>query len=94
MGYTIHESLFCGTPCLHVNYGGAPQWMVSPELLVEPVAYRYEGSYASKRPVCLAQDWANKANEIIGERVTHNGSIDWDILWPRWWEPYFREAAK
>ena len=66
MGYPIFESLFCGTPCLHANYGGAPHWMNNPDLLIEPVAYRYEGSFASKRPVCLAQDWADKANAVIG----------------------------
>ena len=93
MGYPIFESLFCGTPCIHANYGGAPQWMNAPELLVEPVAYRYEGSYNSKRPVLSAQDWADKATYLIGKRVNHNGEIDWDRLWPRW-EAYLREAAK
>lgn len=93
MGYPIHESLFCGTPCLHINYAGAPEWMGNADLLVEPVSYRYEGSFASKRPVCSAQDWADTANNIIGRRCNHNGDIDWANLWPRW-EDYLREAAK
>lgn len=92
-GYTIHESLFCGTPCLHANYGGAPQWMANPDLLVEPIAYRYEGAYASQRPVCTAQTWADKANEVIGKRCNHNGDIDWDRLWPKW-DAWFREASR
>ena len=94
MGYTIHESLFCGCPCLHGNYGGAPEWMGNSDLLIEPVAYRYEGSYAAKRPVFSAQDWANKADYLIGKRCNHNGDIDWERLWKSGWEPYLMEAAK
>jgi glycosyltransferase involved in cell wall biosynthesis len=93
MGYTIFESLFCGTPCIHTNYGGAPQWMGNPDFLVEPVAYRYEGSYASKRPVCSAQDWADKANALLGKRINFSTDLDWDNLWPKW-EHYLRDAAK
>ena len=92
-GYPIMESLFCGTPCLHTNYGGAPQWMDNPDLLVEPITYRYEGSYASKRPVCSAQDWADRANAVIGKRANRNGDIAWDNLWFRW-SQWFREAAR
>lgn len=91
MGYPIFESIFCGTPCLHGNYGGAPQWMATPDLLVEPIAYRYEGSYNCKRPVFSAQDWADKANYLIGKRMNHPGELDWANLWPRW-NAWFREA--
>ena len=92
-GYPIHESLFCGTPCIHMNYAGAPEWMMDPNMIVEPVAFRYEGSYASKRPVFRAEDWATKAEKFIGARMNHNGNIDWANLWPRW-EYWFREAEK
>lgn len=92
-GYPAMESLFCGAPCIHGNYGGSPQWMGNSDLLVEPIAYRYEGSYCSKRPVFSAQDWADKAEYLIGKRCNHNGEIDWKRLWPRW-EAYLREAAK
>jgi glycosyltransferase involved in cell wall biosynthesis len=93
MGYPIFESLFCGTPCLHINYGGAPQWMQNTDLLVEPVAYRYEGAYASQRPVSNAQDWATRADAVIGKRVNHPGGLDWLNLWSKW-EAWFREAVK
>jgi glycosyltransferase involved in cell wall biosynthesis len=93
MGFPIFESLFSGTPCIHGNYGGAPEWMNNQDLLVEPVAYRYEGSYCSKRPVFSAQDWAEKTAAIIGKRMNYPGELDWSNLWPRW-EAWFREAAK
>lgn len=93
MGYPIHENLFCGTPCIHTNYAGAPEWMGNPDLLIEPVAYRYEGSFAAKRPVCSVQDWADKANSLIGKRCNRNGDINWVNLWPHW-ENWFRKAVK
>jgi glycosyltransferase involved in cell wall biosynthesis len=103
-GYCIHESLFCGTPCLHGDYGGAPEWILGhvqgvvtrhddEPLLVKPWAYRFEGVYASERPVFSPQDWAKKASELIGKRTNRNGEIDWVNLWPRW-KAYLREAAK
>lgn len=90
-GYPISESLFCGTPCIHTDYGGAPEWMGNPYLLVKPIAYYYEGIYSCKRPVCSAQDWADKAISLIGKRCNHNGDIDWNTLWPRF-EAWFREG--
>jgi hypothetical protein len=92
MGYPIFESMFCHTPCLHGNYGGSPQWMNNPELLIEPNTYRYEGSYGSKRPVYSAQSWAKKADVVIGKRVDHPKELDWSILWRRW-EEFFIGAT-
>lgn len=88
-GFPIHESLFCGTPCIHGNYGGAPEWISGPyshatESLVQPAAYRYEGLYSCKRPVFSVKDWADKAESLIGYRINHNGILDWKALWPEW----------
>ena len=41
-----------------------------------------------------AEDWAKKANELIGKRCNRPGEYDWNRLWPERWEPYLREAAK
>jgi len=92
-GYPIQESIFCGTPCVHANYGGAPEYMKNDDLLVDPIAYRYEGVYSCRRPVCSAQDWADKANSLIGKRTNYNSALEWNHLWHRW-ESWFREAVK
>lgn len=92
-GYPVHESLFCGTPCITGIYAGAPEWMKQPDLLVNSIAYRYEGVFASKRPVFLAQDWANQATSLLEKRTNRNGQIDWTTLWPRW-EYWLREGVK
>lgn len=83
-GLPIFESLFCGTPAIHGNYGGAPEWMVNNDLLIDPIAYRYEGVYSCKRPVYSAHDWASRAESLLEARMNHNGSIDWKELWPHW----------
>ena len=67
--------------------------MGGDELLVEPIGFYKEGTYGSVRPVFRAQDWADKAVEIIGKRCNRNGDINWERLWPERWEPYLREAA-
>lgn len=93
MGYPIHESLFCGTPCVHGDYAGAPEWMANPDLLVKPIAWYYEGMYACKRPVFDPRDWADRMEYLIGKRTNYNGEIEWTRLWKERWEPYLREAA-
>lgn len=85
-GYSIFESLFCGTPCVHGRYGGAPEYMSASGLLVEPIAFRYDGAYSCRRPVFNPLEWYMKANFFIGKRVNHPGELDWENLWPRWQE--------
>lgn len=90
-GYPIFESIFCGTPCVHGNYGGAPEHM-DRNCLVEPVAFREEGCYSLKRPVYRAEDFAAAVLPLRGTRTTPPAYLDWNNLWPRW-EAWFREAA-
>ena len=93
-GYPIFESVFCGTPCIHGNYGGAPEHLSAwPECLVEPVAFRIDGVYSQRRPVYRACDFANAAERMIGKRVNRPGHLDWSNLWPRW-ESWFRAGAE
>lgn len=104
-GFPIFESLFCGTPCIHGNYGGAPEHM-SKQLLVNPAvledgtsAHRYEGIFCCKRPVFDAQHWADKmANlvnleqlekSLIAQSVT--SQLGWSAVWPRF-EVWFRKG--
>lgn len=93
-GYPIFESMFCGTPCVHGNYGGAPEWMGGDTLLVEPAAYRYESVYGFKRPVFRAEDWVAKIEEVSDKRTNYPSELDWNYLWPKWWEPLLRQAAQ
>ena len=92
-GLPIGESLACKTPVVTGSYAGAADF-VPATMQVQPVAFRYEGSFASKRPVYNAADWAAKANEWIGKRCD---GIDLQYLWENnWkrWEAYLRKAAE
>jgi len=94
-GLPIFESLACGTPCVHGNYGGAPEYM-PPEFLIEPKAYFMEGGYASYRPVFEMSDWVTavkKAVKVPRENIRLRSDLDWSNLWPRW-ESWFRRAAQ
>lgn len=90
-GYPIAESLACGTPVVHMTYAGgsevAPKWMQ-----VEPVAYRYEGMYACKRPIHDPKMWAQKAAELWSTPGEFPDHLDWKNLWPRW-EQWLRKGV-
>jgi glycosyltransferase involved in cell wall biosynthesis len=91
-GLPIGESLACGTPVIHGGYAGGAD-VVPKEMQVSPVAFRYEGSFASMRPVYRAEEWVKKANEWIGKRANLDSRYDWNNLWIRW-ETWFREGVK
>jgi hypothetical protein len=44
-GFPLAESLACGTPVIHGDYGGATDWMPK-QFLVDPIAFTHEGLYA------------------------------------------------
>jgi glycosyltransferase involved in cell wall biosynthesis len=88
-GYPLAESLACGTPVVTGSYAGAADF-VPRQMQDDPIAFRYEGSYASKRPVYSAQDWANMAEQWIGKRTMLNPSYDWKQNWEAW-EKWFRK---
>ena len=91
-GYPIFESMFCGTPCVHGDYGGAPEHMPA-EYLVEPFAERIQGVYSQERPLYRAEDFVKAVEGVVGKRAVPPSRLDWKNLWPRW-EAWFRESVK
>lgn len=91
-GYVHAEAMACGVPCVTGSYAGGAA-LVDPGMLVDPIGFYYEGSYACKRPVYRAEDWAKKAEEWIGKRTILDPKYDWEQNWIAW-EKYLREAAK
>jgi glycosyltransferase involved in cell wall biosynthesis len=87
-GYPIFESLACGTPCVHGNYGGAAEHLSLPSL-VEPCAERIEGQFNCVRPVFDAADWAHAVSCSSGCGMICPTTLDWNNLWPKW-EAWFR----
>jgi glycosyltransferase involved in cell wall biosynthesis len=91
-GFPLLESQFCGTPVVSSSYAGGAD-IVPRVWQVDPVAFRYEGIWACKRPVSNAQDWANKISEIAVNRCSYPSEYGWDRLWAEQWEPWFRRSS-
>lgn len=85
-GLPIFESIACGTPCIHGNYAGAPEYMPLA-MLVEPIAFRYDGPLANRRPVYVVEDWVEMVEKNVEcnlqNRVTLPESLRWNALFPR-----------
>lgn len=89
-GYPLAESIACGTPVIHGDYGGGAEFLPK-KFLINPSAYRTEGTYNALRPVFQIGDWVKKIREIIGKSATLPEHLDWNVLWPRW-EQYLRQG--
>jgi glycosyltransferase involved in cell wall biosynthesis len=93
-GFPIFESLACGTPCIHGDYAGAAEWL-NPLLKIKPRAFRYDGAFASKRPVFDAQQWKLA---MLDPRLKPENfdcglteGLDWTDLW-QFFEAWFRKG--
>lgn len=96
-GLPIFESLACGVPCVHGDYGGAPEHMPK-RMLVKPAGevrklMRLDGPYNSFRPMYDFGDWVDCVNYLADnpEPVCLPSHLDWNNLWPRWAE-WFRKG--
>ena len=99
-GYPVAESLACGTPVIGGSYAGAAD-ILHQSMQVRPVTFRYEGIWASKRPIYNPHDWAIKVDNWHGYKgeisLPNMSMLDsdyyWDNLWVKW-ETYLREASR
>jgi glycosyltransferase involved in cell wall biosynthesis len=87
-GFPIAESLACGTPVIHGNYGGGADMVPTP-CLVAPRAWKWDGGmYINRRPVYSAFEWAEIAAEVLKVEKSGDSLLDldfsWDELWPKW----------
>lgn len=89
-GFPIFESLACGTPCIHGNYGGAPEHMPW-EMTVSALTFRLEGPYNCQRAVYTPSKWAQRVLSLYGRRTELPDHLDWNVLWKEW-EIWFREG--
>lgn len=84
-GLPIFESLACGTPCIHGDYGGAAEHLPK-EYKMTPEMLRLEGAYNCYRPVFNPYDWAERIMETpkTGAESLLPDYLSWGALWPRW----------
>ena len=79
----------CGCPCVTGSYAGGAA-LVDPGMLVDPVAFYYEGSYAVAGRYMMPLIGQRKAEEWLGKRASLDPQYDWINNWPRF-EKWFRE---
>lgn len=94
-GYPLVESVACGTPVVHVEFGGGVELIAHPHWTVPPVAWRVESAYGVKRPVLKPEDVAAalaqagfwKRNQRALCEAYCSGAVAhlrWEVLWPAW----------
>jgi glycosyltransferase involved in cell wall biosynthesis len=83
-GYCCFESLACGTPCIHGDYGGAAEHLPD-SYKIQPQTFRLEGPYCVYRPVFSADEWAERifATPKGGQNLLPD-YLSWNMLWRRW----------
>jgi len=84
-GFSPAESLACRTPVVAGSYGAQAEF-VPKSMQVDPIAFRYEGPFSSRRPVYNPAHWAAKAEKLIGVRCSLPDHINWNgpTLWKEW----------
>lgn len=88
-GIPLAESLACGVPVIHGDYAGGADF-VPKDMLIKPLAFRYEGIYGIRRPVFIPSMWADSAsfhgNWKRRDPATSMlpGYIDWNNAFPEW----------
>jgi glycosyltransferase involved in cell wall biosynthesis len=93
VGYPILESIACGTPCVTGEYGGQKDF-VHPTQQVYPIAYRYEGVFAIKRPVYDPKDFVAQIKYAL--QIPHKNirpAWMWKDVWPAW-EKWLRAGVQ
>ena len=93
--YAMSESLACNCPVITGNYAGVTQF-VPPFMRVEPVAWRVDGAWGTRRPVFDAGEWVERIEHLLkspraGELAKSMGRksllperYSWDECWPAW----------
>lgn len=89
-GFPLFESLACGVPVIHGDYGGGAEFL-PPSMKVKPLGWYDEGPFCCKRPVFDVKDWAECAEDNLGIVASLPPGLDWNgptLLgaWMEWFE--------
>jgi glycosyltransferase involved in cell wall biosynthesis len=99
-GFPLVESMACGVPAIHGNYGGGAELLPSRDWLVDPVTERLDGQWNCVRPVWNPKDWADKLKQVLAEDVDKEtctnavSHLMWSNLYVSCWRPWFLGGLK
>jgi glycosyltransferase involved in cell wall biosynthesis len=89
-GYSIAESMACGTPCVTVDHAAGRELT---DWLVKPREMRVEEPANALRPVTNPSDWCDKIEEVVALRPSAEQCVrlveflNWMVLgqvWRKW----------
>lgn len=92
-GFPLVESMACGIPAVHGNWGGGAELLPDRSWLVPARAQRLDTMWNVYRPVFSPEDWAAviaqvlKWNEDGSLKVSSTQAVEhlkWTNLWPTW----------
>ncbi len=99
-GYPIVESLGCGVPVVHGDYGGGAELLPDRSWLVQPIAWRLDTLYNALRPVFEPAHWVEAIERVLDAKpdaaycrdsVLH---LSWSALWPSTWQKWMLAGLK
>jgi glycosyltransferase involved in cell wall biosynthesis len=102
-GFPIVESLACGVPVVHGNYGGGAELIPEKEWLVDPISMRLDTLWNCMRPVWNPETWAKQVEWALTQHgdgtyrdtcVNSVSHLQWKNLWPACWKKFFLDGAK
>jgi glycosyltransferase involved in cell wall biosynthesis len=98
-GFPIVESLACGTPCIHGDYGGGAELIPNTSWLVHPQSWRLDTPHNLLRPVFEPGDWIDAIDRVLDTEPSREectsavSHLKWANLWPGAWKKFFEELA-
>lgn len=97
-GFPLVESMACGVPVLHGNYGGGVELIPRGHWLVPPRCYRLDTPFNALRPCFEPGDWVDATLKVLDEKpeveecTTAVEHLKWSALWPSVWKKYFLDG--
>jgi glycosyltransferase involved in cell wall biosynthesis len=98
-GYPVVESLACGVPVIHGDYGGGAELIPNQEWKVAPVTWRLDTPYNCLRPVYDPEDWVAAIEKFFTCECEHQAReatvhLDWPVLFPSVWRKWFERGIR
>jgi len=97
-GFPLVESMACGVPVIHGNYGGGAELIPRESWLVAPTSFHLETPQNVLRPVWEPNDWVAAIERVLEEKPTVEECrvavehLQWKNLWPSAWSKWFLEG--
>ena len=97
-GFPLVESMACGVPVIHGNYGGGAELIPRESWLVAPTSFHLETLQNVLRPVWEPNDWVAAIERVLEDKPSAEecraatDHLQWCNLFPSAWKRWFLEG--